>query len=458
MDENDWFAQRKTAMHMLRSGQTARQVADELGYHVSWVYKFKKRYDEEGWEGLRDRSRAPHRVANKTREETRQAIRQARSELEAETKLDDTLGYIGAPAIQARLRSKGHKDIPSTATIERVVHDAGMTHPHQPREEEQDHYPHLHPSEAHQLVQVDIVPHFLTGGQAIACFNALDVVSRYPSGRQSLRRRAVDAVDSLIIIWQAQGIPQYTQVDNEACFSGGFSHPAVLGQVVRLALSVGTELVFSPVRHPASNGFVERLHQDYDHFVWDKTHLEDLNDIQQRSQAFYRLYRHSYHHSALRGQCPAQVHTQPRYTLPDDFERPKGKRPLTEGQVHFMRKVTAQRTVSILNLDWTVPKATPDQGVWATLKLSVNGATLRIFDAAPDAQQRVCLAEHSFPLTEMVSPLCPEFQRSGENHSLIQRLINASHRIIEQVKAQWPFFDLLMARLFVKEPWFSSMS
>jgi hypothetical protein len=36
--------------------------------------------------------------------------------------------------------------------------------------------------------------------------------------------------------------------------------------------------------------------------------------------------------------------------------------------------------------------------VWATLKLSVNGATLRIFDAAPDAHQRVCLAEHTFPL------------------------------------------------------------
>jgi hypothetical protein len=152
------------------------------------------------------------------------------------------------------------------------------------------------------------------------------------------------------------------------------------------------------------------------------------------------------------------VHTQPRDTLPDDFVRPKSKRPLTEGQVHFMRKVTAQRTVSILNLDWAVLKATPDQGVWATLKFSVKGATLRIFDAAPDAQQRVCRAEHAFPLAETVHPLRPEFQRDGENHSLIQRLINASRRIIEQVNAQWPFFDVLMARLFVKEPWFSSMS
>jgi hypothetical protein len=33
--------------------------------------------------------------------------------------------------------------------------------------------------------------------------------------------------------------------------------------VLRLALLVGTQLVFSPVRHPESNGTIERFHQDY---------------------------------------------------------------------------------------------------------------------------------------------------------------------------------------------------
>ena len=459
MDEIDWLEQRKTAIHLLRRGRTPRQVADELGRHISWVYKTWKRYEKEGWAGLRDRSRAPHRVANKSTEETRQAIRQARSELEAEAELAETLSYIGAPAIQARLRAKGLEIIPGTATIERTVHDAGMTHPRQSRAEQQEHYPHLHPSEPHQLVQVDIVPHFLTGGQAVACFNAIDVVSRHPCGRQSLRRRAVDAVDSLILIWQEQGIPKYTQVDNEGCFSGGFSHPGVLGQVVRLALSIGTELVFSPVYHPESNGYVERFHQDYDRHVWDKTHLEDLTDVQHHSQAFYHAYRHSHHHSALHGQCPTQLHARhSRYTLPADFRRPKSKLALTEGQVHFIRKVTAQRTVSILNLEWAVPKADPDQGVWTTLKFSVRGATLRIFDAAPDAAPRSCLAEHTFPLAEPVQSLPSAFQRGDQRRSVIQQLADISHRLVEQVKAQLPFFDVLMARLVVKVPWFSSMS
>lgn len=458
MDETDWFEQRKTAIHLLRSESTPHQVAEELGHHISWVYKCRKQHAEEGWDGLRDRSRAPKRVANKSTEATRRAIRQARSELEAEAELVEALSYIGASAIQARLRAKGWTTIPSTATIERVIHAAGMSHPHKSRVDESDPYPHLHPSQAHQLVQVDIVPHFLTGGQAIACFNAIDVVSRYPGGQQSLRRRATDAVDSLLLIWQELGIPTYTQVDNEGCFSGGFSHPGVLGQVVRLALSVGTELVFSPVYHPQSNGYVERFHQDYDLHVWDKTQLEDLADVQRHSQAFYHAYRYSHHHSALNGQCPAQMHAQcTRHTLPANFKRSKGKLALTEGQVHFICKVTAQRTISILNLKWAVPKADPGQGVWATLKLSTTEATLRIFDAAPDAQRRVCLAEHPFPLTEPVQPLPSAFQRGVQKQSILQRLADVSHRVVEQVKAHLPFFDVLMARLLVKVPRFSSM-
>ena len=459
MAQIDWHAQRETAIHLLRSGRTPREVAEQLRRHASWVYKCRKRYAEEDWDGLRDRSRAPHRVANKLPEKVRRAIRQARSELEAEAERKVGLGYIGAPAVLARLRDKKLASLPSTATIERVLRDAEMTRPHRSKTKCEEHYPHLDPTESHQLCQVDIVPHFLTGGQAIVCFNSIDVVSRYPSGRQSLRRRSVDAAESLIHIWQEQGIPQYTQVDNEACFSGGFTHKGVLGKVVRLALFVGTELVFSPVRHPESNGYVERFHQDYNRPVWEDTQLKDLTDVQQHSQAFYRAYRHSHHHSALQGQCPAQVHAQcTMHRLTTNFQLPKGKLPLTEGRVHFIRKVSAQQTVSILNLEWDVPKAKPSQGVWATLEITLQGATLRIYDEAPDASHRICLAKHPFPLKEQVHPLRPEFQRSAARCSMKQWIVDVFRRLVEQVGSRCPFYDVLMARLVVKVPRFSSMS
>jgi hypothetical protein len=45
------------------------------------------------------------------------------------------------------------------------------------------------------------------------------------------------------------------------------------------------------------------------------------------------------------------------------------------------------------------------------LKLSADGATLRIYDATPDAEQRIYPAEHPFPITEPALPLREEFQR-----------------------------------------------
>ena len=140
-------------------------------------------------------------------------------------------------------------------------------------------YPRLHVNQSHQLIQVDIVPHYLRGGESVACFNGIDVNSRYPTGQAFAQRRAEEAKQFLIQVWQEIGLPRYTQVDNEACFSGGFTHKAVLGQVVRLALWVGTELVFSPVRHPESNGTIERFHQDYDDHVWHHTSLQNLAEV-----------------------------------------------------------------------------------------------------------------------------------------------------------------------------------
>jgi transposase InsO family protein len=413
MTEDELYQQRKTAVHMIRSGIPAVEIAQQLERSVSWVYKCRARFEAEGWDGLRSRSRAPKHCPTKLLDEVRQSICQARSELEAEAAQGTGLRYIGSGAVRERLEAKGVQPLPSTASIERVLHDAGMTRPRCAPEEEEVAYPRLHPTEPGQLCQVDIVPHFFKGGKSAACFNAIDVISRFPAGQAYDRRRSVDAQAFLIHVWQTIGIPQYTQVDNEACFSGGFTHPGVLGKVLRLALYVGTELVFSPVRHPQSNGSVERFHQDYDKHVWEHTDLRDVDDVQDHADRFFADYRQSRHHRALGGRSPAEVHAaSDRDTLSLTFALPEGRLPLTEGRVHFMRRVSEERTISVLNLTWAVPEAEPDTGVWATLEFLTSGATLTVYDQAPDVQERRCLAKYAFPIKEQVRPLRDEFQTS----------------------------------------------
>jgi transposase len=234
--------ERRTAIHLLRSGVSPAGVAKQLHRSLAWVYKWHNRFGaEQQWDSLNDRSRAPQTHPNQLSVPERQAIIQARSELEMEATQPGHLNYIGARAVQNRLRRQGGRRLPSISSIERTLAAAGMTWPHKPAPLPVV-YPPLHPAHPLQLIQADIVPHFLPGGACVACFNAIDVVSKYPTGRQYPTKRAADAANFLIHVWQEIGIPQYTQVDNEACFSGGFSHPAVLGNVVRLGLLVGTDV------------------------------------------------------------------------------------------------------------------------------------------------------------------------------------------------------------------------
>ena len=400
---------RKALIHLLNSGKKPREAAQELGRSRGWAYKWKERFEQEGWAGLQAHSRVPQHIARKTPAEICQEILHIRSELESEAENKDSLSYIGADAIYGRLRLRGIESPPAVSTIERILRQAGRTKPRLAQAEKGVVYPHLKPNTVHQLTQVDIVPHYLTGGESIACFNSIDVVSRYPAGKQYANKRSKDAMDFLLHSWRELGLSDYLQMDNESCFSGGYKHPGVIGKVVRLALYVGVQPVFSPIYHPESNAFVERFHQDYSDFVWKKEHLEDLADVHKRSALFYPSYRNSHHHSALGGHSPLEIHRAvPARKLPLGFS-PPNPLPITAGQVHFLRAVDDKYNVLILNKVWSAGLGQPGQGVWATLSLKLGGASLRIYDAAPDAQKRRCLAEHPFPLKEPVLPLLPQF-------------------------------------------------
>ncbi|MCL4299592.1 MAG: helix-turn-helix domain-containing protein [Anaerolineae bacterium] len=402
---SDLVAERQQAIHLLRSGRTVKEVAQSLNRHENWVRKWWQRYQVEGWAGLQDRSRMPHQHGRKLSAEVQQAICQARSELEATAASGSGLKYVGPLAVRTKLKDKGVSPLPSRASIERVLQANGLTRTKKGQSKSAISYPHLKPSQAQQLYQVDIVPHFLLGGERVACFNAIDVVSRYPTGHPFAQRRSQEAAEFLVQVWQEMGLPHYTQVDNEGCFTGGTTHPYVLGKVVRLALHVGTELVFSPVYHPESNGTVERFHQDYDRHVWEETYLPHRQDVQDRGQSFFDLYRHSRHHTALMEQSPYEVHHHhPPTCLASDFVLPTTKLPLREGRLHFIRRIDPDGTVKVLNSTWAVPKPDFQKGVWVTIEFKLTGATLSIYDAAPDVQERHCLVAYPFPVTEPILP------------------------------------------------------
>ena len=421
MTNSELLAERKLAIFQLRQGKRIIEVAQSLEHSTSWVSKWHKRFKNGGWVGLKDLSRTPNFHGNKLPEPVREAVRQARLELEAEAALGEGLKYVGAIAVRTRLRKKKVEPVPSVPSIERILKEAGMTKPKEKQVEPQVDYPRLKPTQAHQLCQVDIVPHYLSGGKKVSCFNAIDVVSRYPTGQPFARRRSEDAAAFLIHVWQEIGIPSYTQLDNEGCFSGGTTHKHVLGKVVRLALEVGTELVFSPVYHPESNGTVERFHQDYDRHVWEDTYLDNMDEVLEQSRHFFRLYRRREDHSKLNEQSPEAIHSQYSVQkLATDFTLSEKRRPLKEGRVHFMRRISAEGKVRVLNDEWVVPNPDAEKGVWVTIEFLTTGATLRIFDEAPNRPDRRCLASYPFPVNEPILPRVDKLTKADKALSQLE--------------------------------------
>jgi transposase InsO family protein len=404
---------RHSLIHLVRSGCSPKEAAAELDYSLSWFYKWWGRFSEASWDGLKNQSRAPHHHPNRISEKTERKILEIRTELEEEAQQPNALSYIGASAIRGRMLERCLKTIPSISTIEKVLRQAGATKPHQAQEKTMPVYPHIHVERPHQLTQMDNVPHYLSGGTLVNCFNAIDVVSRYPEGKQYERKSTDEVLDFCLKTFQSIGISEYTQMDNESSFNGGRTHPYIIGRVPRLMLLVGTELLYSPFYHPESNAYVERFHQDYSKNVWEKVQLHHLTHVQQTSARFFGRYRISRHHSELHGQSPASLHfaTQP-YVLPTDFVLPKPL-PITEGKIHFMRAVSKNQTIPVFNVNWSAGLAQPDQGVWATLFITTHGARLCIYDQAPDARKRYCFANHPFPLSESVLPLSEAFQKSA---------------------------------------------
>jgi len=84
--------------------------------------------------------------------------------------------------------------------------------------------------------------------------------------------------------------------------------------------------------------------------------------------------------------------------------KPNHSLPLHTGKIHFMRQVDSQGNIKVLNAEWAVPEFDPTKGVWATLDLQVTGATLLIYDTAPDAAERQQLASYPFQIDGPVLP------------------------------------------------------
>jgi transposase len=117
---------RRQAVRWYLRGMAFTEICSRLERHGTWLAKWLKRFHDEGWDGLRDRSRRPLRFRAQTPQRIVDEILAIRSVLES---FQDAEVAIGALAIQRVLRRR-HHDVPSISTIERTLRRHSSEHRH----------------------------------------------------------------------------------------------------------------------------------------------------------------------------------------------------------------------------------------------------------------------------------------------------------------------------------------
>jgi transposase InsO family protein len=175
---------------------------------------------------------------------------------------------------------------------------------------------------------------------------------------QSAKKSRTLGLDDGDAVWQQQGLPDGLQLDNDAAFNGGYKVPRVFGAFVRLCLYVGIEPIFLPVGEPKRNRVVERLHGLWSQTFWRTHRFDTLAAVRRAAPQFVRFYMERYHPPALQGTTPEQAYkaVRRRRLSAAEIAALPSELPLTAGRVHFLRLVTAEGQITLLNERWTVGK------------------------------------------------------------------------------------------------------
>lgn len=404
-------AVRQEAIRRRLAGERRCDICRALERSPRWFDKWWAEYRRDPTSALADHSRAPHTSPQQVTPELRAAVVNIRRRLEAADSTTTRYSPIGAGAIAGQLREWRLTPIPSARTIQRLLQAAGLTHP-LGAGEAKAYYPWPVAWDVNVIQATDIITRHLHGGLAIEHFHTIDHFSHAVWLGQYAHQTAAITRQFLLENWAHLGLPRFHQFDNEIAFSGGHRHARVLGQVVRLCLFCGVEPLFTPYYDAKRNHQIETFHSLWLRFFWSRHSFRDLAQVRRLTPAFRRWWQAHYRPPDLDGLTPDQVRQGARLRpLTPDLQHliPTGRLPITAGRIHFMRKVTGDGLIHLLNEPWPVDRKLAGEYVRATVNTSERRLTIWRQADADSAWRR--LKTRQFRLKEPVHELLPAFRQ-----------------------------------------------
>jgi transposase InsO family protein len=286
---------------------TITQATAQYGVSRRHLHRLLARYREDGLDGLEPRSRAPLSSPQAVTDRVRQRIIELRSSLTAD-------GLDAGPVTVAwHLREEGLKP-PSTSTIRRILHTAGLITP-EPRKRPRSSYVRFEAAQPNETWQSDFTHWRLADGTDVEILNWLDDHARkLLSCTVHTPVTGDDVVTTFLACIDAYGPPASTLTDNGRVYTarhgGGRNAFEYTLAVLHIIQKNGTP------NHPQTQGKIERFHQTLKRWLSARPRARTITELQAQLDAFREHYNQHRPHRALDGRTPDQAYAATPKAIP----------------------------------------------------------------------------------------------------------------------------------------------
>jgi transposase InsO family protein len=407
-------AVRQRAIDLFIAGKKPSQISRAVGRSRAWFYNTLARYRNGGRAGLVSRSRAPKRVSNRTAEAVEAAVVRVRQTILRGEDADLRYASIGANTIASELK-RAEIEPPSRRTIQRILQRHQLVEPKAPAKAKApipEDYPWPRVNQANELHLFDFVTRTISGGGRFYSCNLMDQWRRWPVLRIITTKNAESVLAFLVEAWQEIGLPAALYLDNDIVWRGSGSAPRTFSRIVRLALWLGIELIFTPPYTPKANPLIESFNALWSANFWSRRLFQSVIEVQQELPHFEYVarYRHPWPQLGLRTADLVAPDFVP-LCLPTNFTQHRTKSlPLTTGYLHFIRFVDLTGSFSILNEPWQLEaERWAGKTIRATLDLSQK--QLLVFHQTQRHAVPTQIAQFDYVLDEKLVPLQDCYRR-----------------------------------------------
>jgi transposase InsO family protein len=304
---------RVAVLKVISKELTATAAAEKYGYSRRQLHRLLARYREGGLDAVDPRSRRPHSNRAATSEAVRERIIQLRLWLTKEG-LD-----AGPVTIAWHLEQEGHGP-PSTSTIRRILHAAGLIVP-EPRKRPRSSYRRFRAAQPNECWQSDFTHWPLADGTDVEILNWLDDHSRFLLGCTAHTPVTGDVVTTTFVaIADEYGFPASTLTDNGRVYTARFGGGRNAFEYV-LGL-LGIRQKNGNPGHPQTQGKVERFHQTLKKWLAKQPPAPTVADLQAQLDRFRHTYNHHRPHRELARRTPANAYTALPKAEPSGHHRP----------------------------------------------------------------------------------------------------------------------------------------